>query len=84
MHCFAGDDKAEDDSDEDENRDRGKARKYNKLADAKAIPQHIVQMIEEDSKKSAQTSPVQDQSDKQIVYQNREGRLPNETQPASL
>ena len=50
MHCFAGDDKAEDDSDEDENRDRGKARKYKKLADAKAIPQHIVQMIEEDSK----------------------------------
>ena len=50
MHCFAGDDKAKDDSDEDENRDRGKARKYKKLADAKAIPQHIVQMIEEDSK----------------------------------
>ena len=32
-------------------RDRGKAKKYRKLLDAKAIPEHIREQIEEDSKK---------------------------------
>lgn len=38
-----------------EGRDKGKGRKYKKMLDAKAIPVHIVDMIEEQSKK--QTKP---------------------------
>lgn len=54
-------DNTEEDEEEGETRDRGKARKYKKLQDAKAIPEHIVQMIEEESKK--QDKPRQYKTD---------------------
>lgn len=54
-------DSAEEAEEEGEHRDRGKARKYKKLHEAKAIPEHIAQMIEEESKK--QNKPRQYKTD---------------------
>lgn len=55
MHCCVlcsqGDAEA---PNEEEKRDRGKAKKFQKLADSGAIPEHILHLIEEESKKSNQ------------------------------
>lgn len=58
---LAGEEDEEDEEEDVSNRDRGKARKYKKLHDAKAIPEHIAQMIEEESKK--QDKPRQYKTD---------------------
>ena len=72
------DKEAAEDSDSDgedaDVRDRGKSRRYKKLLNAKAIPEHIQEMIEEQSKKETQPRKFKTMLINKLFEKNSKGQ----------
>ena len=77
--CSGADEQDEDEQDEDEEgdekRDHGKSRKYKRLLDAKAIPAHIIEMIDVESKKAEYPRKAKTELINKLFTKDKKGNL---------